>query len=101
MVVEDDVEIGAGTTVDRGTLGDTRIGRGTKIDNLVQIGHNCVIGEQVIIVAQVGLAGSTTVERGAVLLGQAGVVGSPHHRSRRSRRSAEPGCTRTCPPARG
>jgi len=75
VVVEDDVEIGAGSTVDRGTLGDTRIGRGTKIDNLVQIGHNCVIGEQVIIVAQVGLAGSTVVERGALLLGQAGVVG--------------------------
>jgi UDP-3-O-[3-hydroxymyristoyl] glucosamine N-acyltransferase len=75
VVIGDDVEIGAGSTVDRGTLGDTRIGRGTKIDNLVQIGHNCIVGEQVIIVAQVGLAGSTTVERGAVLLGQAGVVG--------------------------
>jgi UDP-3-O-[3-hydroxymyristoyl] glucosamine N-acyltransferase len=75
VVVGDDVEIGAGTTVDRGTLGDTRIGRGTKIDNLVQIGHNCSIGEQVIIVAQVGLAGSTTVERGAVIMGQAGAAG--------------------------
>jgi len=75
VVVGDDVEIGAGTTVDRGTLGDTRIGRGSKIDNLVQIGHNCRIGEQVIIVAQVGLAGSTTVERGAVIMGQAGAAG--------------------------
>jgi UDP-3-O-[3-hydroxymyristoyl] glucosamine N-acyltransferase len=75
VVVEDDVEIGAGTTVDRGTLGDTRIGRGSKIDNLVQIGHNCSIGEQVLIVAQVGLAGSTTVERGAVIMGQAGAAG--------------------------
>lgn len=75
VVIEDDVEIGAGSTVDRGSLGDTRIGRGTKVDNLVQIGHNCSIGEQVIIVAQVGLAGSTTVENGAVLLGQAGAVG--------------------------
>jgi UDP-3-O-[3-hydroxymyristoyl] glucosamine N-acyltransferase len=75
VVVEDDVEIGAGTTVDRGTLGDTHIGRGTKIDNLVQIGHNCTIGEQVVIVAQVGLAGSTTVERGAVIMGQAGAAG--------------------------
>jgi len=75
VVVEDDVEIGAGSTVDRGTLGDTRIRRRPEIDNLVQIGHNCVIGEQVIIVAQVGLAGSTVVERGAVLLGQAGVAG--------------------------
>jgi UDP-3-O-[3-hydroxymyristoyl] glucosamine N-acyltransferase len=75
VVVEDDVEIGSGTTVDRGTLGETRIGRGSKIDNLVQIGHNCRIGEQVLIVAQVGLAGSTTVERGAVILGQAGAAG--------------------------
>jgi UDP-3-O-[3-hydroxymyristoyl] glucosamine N-acyltransferase len=75
VVVGDDVEIGAGTSVDRGTLGDTRIGRGSKIDNLVQIGHNCSIGENVIIVAQVGLAGSTTVERGAVILGQAGAAG--------------------------
>ena len=71
----DDVEIGANTTVDRGTLGDTCIGRGTKIDNLVQIGHNCTIGEDVVILAQVGLAGSTRVEDGAVLLGQAGVAG--------------------------
>jgi UDP-3-O-[3-hydroxymyristoyl] glucosamine N-acyltransferase len=75
VVVGDDVEIGAGTTVDRGTLEDTRIGRGSKIDNLVQIGHNCIIGEQVIIVAQVGLAGSTIVERGAVIMGQAGAAG--------------------------
>ncbi|MFQ5416580.1 MAG: UDP-3-O-(3-hydroxymyristoyl)glucosamine N-acyltransferase [Myxococcota bacterium] len=75
VVLEDDVEIGAGTTVDRGTLGDTRIGRGSVIDNLVQIGHNCRIGERVIIVAQVGLGGSTIVEDGAVLLGQTGVTG--------------------------
>jgi UDP-3-O-[3-hydroxymyristoyl] glucosamine N-acyltransferase len=73
--VGDDVEIGACTTVDRGSLGETRIGRGSKIDNQVQIGHNCVLGEQVIIAAQVGLAGSTVVEDGAVILGQAGVVG--------------------------
>jgi UDP-3-O-[3-hydroxymyristoyl] glucosamine N-acyltransferase len=75
VVVEDDVEIGANTTVDRGTLGDTRIGRAAKIDNLVQIAHNCTIGERVIIVAQAGLGGSTTVEAGAVVLAQAGVVG--------------------------
>jgi UDP-3-O-[3-hydroxymyristoyl] glucosamine N-acyltransferase len=75
VVVGDDVEIGAATAIDRGALGDTRIGRGTKIDNLVQIGHNCTIGEQVIIVAQVGLSGSTVVEDGAVVLGQAGSAG--------------------------
>jgi UDP-3-O-[3-hydroxymyristoyl] glucosamine N-acyltransferase len=75
VVVEDDVEIGANSTVDRGTLGDTRIGRGTKIDNLVQIGHNCQIGERVVIVAQVGVSGSTEVGTGSALLGQAGVAG--------------------------
>jgi UDP-3-O-[3-hydroxymyristoyl] glucosamine N-acyltransferase len=75
VVLEDDVDIGANTTIDRGTLGDTRIGRGTKIDNLVQIGHNCQIGENVTIVAQVGLAGGVRVEDGAFLLGQAGIPG--------------------------
>lgn len=72
--IGDDVEIGAGTTVDRATTGTTRIGRGTKIDNLVQIGHNVCIGEQAIIVAQVGISGSVTVGDGAVLAGQAGVA---------------------------
>jgi UDP-3-O-[3-hydroxymyristoyl] glucosamine N-acyltransferase len=75
VVVEDDVEIGANSTVDRGTLGDTRIGRGTKIDNLVQIGHNCRIGERVVIVAQAGIAGSTEVGDDCVILAQAGVAG--------------------------
>ena len=56
--IEDDVEIGANTTIDRGALGETRIGRGTKIDNLVHIAHNCMIGEDVIIAAQMGIAGS-------------------------------------------
>jgi UDP-3-O-[3-hydroxymyristoyl] glucosamine N-acyltransferase len=74
VVIGDDVEIGAGTTVDRGSLGDTRIGAGSKIDNLVQVAHNCEIGEDVLIVAQVGLAGSTRVERGAILMAQAGVA---------------------------
>jgi UDP-3-O-[3-hydroxymyristoyl] glucosamine N-acyltransferase len=74
VVIEDDVEIGANTTVDRGTLGATRIGSGTKIDNLVQVGHNVVIGRRVIIAAQVGLSGSVTIEDGAVLGGQAGVA---------------------------
>ena len=75
MIIDDDVEIGANTTVDRGALGDTRIGRAAKIDNLVQIAHNCVIGEEVIIIAQAGLSGSTVVERGAVVMAQAGIVG--------------------------
>jgi UDP-3-O-[3-hydroxymyristoyl] glucosamine N-acyltransferase len=75
VVIEDDVEIGANTTIDRGSLGETRIGRNTKIDNLVQIAHNCVIGEGVLIAAQVGLAGSTRVEQGAILMGQVGVAG--------------------------
>jgi UDP-3-O-[3-hydroxymyristoyl] glucosamine N-acyltransferase len=75
VVVEDDVEIGANSTVDRGTLGDTRIGRGTKIDNLVQIAHNCQIGERVLIAGQAGVAGSTRIEDDSVLLGQVGISG--------------------------
>lgn len=70
-----DVEIGANTTVDRGSIGDTVVGDGTKIDNLVQIGHNCRIGRHVIIISQVGISGSTRVGDGAVLAGQAGVQG--------------------------
>lgn len=73
--IEDDVEIGANVTIDRAALGVTRIGRGTKIDNLVQIGHNVDIGERCIIVAQVGIGGSTKVGDDAVLAGQAGLVG--------------------------
>ena len=73
LVIEDDVEIGANTTIDRGALGETRIGRGTKIDNLVHIGHNCRIGRNVLIVAQVGISGSCVVEDGAVLAGQVGL----------------------------
>jgi UDP-3-O-[3-hydroxymyristoyl] glucosamine N-acyltransferase len=71
----DDVEVGANSTVDRGSLGDTRVGRGTKIDNLAHIGHNCVIGENCFIVAQVGIAGSTVVGDGARIGGQAGLAG--------------------------
>jgi UDP-3-O-[3-hydroxymyristoyl] glucosamine N-acyltransferase len=73
--IGDDVEIGANSTVDRGTLGDTRIGRGTKIDNLVQIAHNCTLGEDCLVVAQVGVAGSTVLESGVVVLAQAGIAG--------------------------
>jgi len=74
VLVEDDVEIGANTTVDRATLGQTIIRRGTKIDNLVQVGHNVEIGEHSIIVAQVGISGSCRVGRGVVLAGQVGVA---------------------------
>jgi UDP-3-O-[3-hydroxymyristoyl] glucosamine N-acyltransferase len=72
--IEDDVEIGANTTVDRATLGETVIGAGTKIDNLVQIGHNVRVGRHVIIVAQTGIAGSVVVEDGVILGGQVGVA---------------------------
>jgi UDP-3-O-[3-hydroxymyristoyl] glucosamine N-acyltransferase len=75
VVIEDDVEIGACSCVDRGTLGVTRIGRGSKIDNLVQIGHNVQIGEDTIIVSQVGIAGSTTIGKNCTFGGQSGVVG--------------------------
>jgi UDP-3-O-[3-hydroxymyristoyl] glucosamine N-acyltransferase len=73
LVIEDDVEIGANTTIDRGALDETRIGRGTKIDNLVHIGHNCQIGEDVVIAAQTGLSGSIVIENGVVLGGQVGI----------------------------
>jgi UDP-3-O-[3-hydroxymyristoyl] glucosamine N-acyltransferase len=75
VVIEDNVEVGANSTIDRAALGETRIGRGTKIDNLVQIGHNVQVGENSIIVAQVGIAGSTTLGKGVVLAGQVGVAG--------------------------
>ncbi len=73
LVIEDDVEIGANTTIDRGALDETRIGRGTKIDNLVHVGHNCQIGEDVVIAAQTGLSGSIVIENGVVLGGQVGI----------------------------
>jgi UDP-3-O-[3-hydroxymyristoyl] glucosamine N-acyltransferase len=73
--IEADVEIGCNTTVDRGSIGDTVVGQGSKIDNLVQIGHNCRIGRHVVIISQVGISGSTRVGDGAVLAGQAGVGG--------------------------
>jgi len=75
VVIEDDVEIGACTCIDRGTLGDTRIARGTKIDNLVQIGHNTVVGEDCILVAQVGISGSTVIGRHCTFGGQSGSAG--------------------------
>ena len=76
-LIEDDVEIGANTTIDRGSIDDTVVGAGTKIDNLVQIAHNVRVGRVCLIMAQVGIAGSVRVEDGAMLLGQVGVSG--HH----------------------
>jgi UDP-3-O-[3-hydroxymyristoyl] glucosamine N-acyltransferase len=76
-VVEDDVEIGANTTIDRGSIDDTVIGAGTKIDNLVHVAHNVRIGRLCLIMAQVGVAGSVRLGDGCVLAGQVGVSG--HH----------------------
>lgn len=73
LEIEDDVAIGANATIDRGALDVTRIGRGTKIDNLVHIGHNCQIGENVVIAAQAGFSGSITIEDNVVIGGQVGV----------------------------
>ena len=73
--IDDDVEIGSNTSIDRGTLGATRIGKGTKIDNLVQIAHNVQTGQNCIIVSQVGISGSTKIGNGVMLAGQVGLVG--------------------------
>src|SRR6185503_11520109 len=72
VLIEDDVELGAHTCVDRAALGQTRIGRGTKLDNMVHVGHNCDIGERVIIAAQTGISGSVTIEDDVVIGGQVG-----------------------------
>jgi UDP-3-O-[3-hydroxymyristoyl] glucosamine N-acyltransferase len=73
VVIEDDVEIGAGTCIDRGTLGETRIGRGSKLDNLIQVGHNAAIGANCLIVSQVGVGGSSFVGDRVVIGGQSGL----------------------------
>src|SRR5438270_6734123 len=73
--IEDDVEVGAGTTIDRASVGETRIARGAKIDNLVQVGHSCTVGEDSLLCAQVGLAGSSRIGRRVILAGQVGVAG--------------------------
>lgn len=78
VVIDNDVEIGANSTVDRAVFGSTHIGTGTKIDNLVQIGHNCELGEACIMVAQSGLAGSTTLGRNVVMGGQSATAGHLH-----------------------
>jgi len=75
VVLEDDVEVGANSTIDRGTIGETRIRRGAKIDNLVQVGHASLVGENSLLCAQVGLAGSSKIGRNVILTGQVGVAG--------------------------
>lgn len=75
VVIEDDVEIGANTAIDRPAVGETRIGQGSKIDNLVQIAHGVTVGRHVLLAAQVGVAGSSTIEDGVTLAGQVGVAG--------------------------
>lgn len=74
LVIEDDVEIGANTTVDRGALGETRIGKGSKLDNLVHVGHNVRIGRNVVIAAQTGISGSSVIEDHAIIAGQVGIA---------------------------
>src|SRR6185295_10649400 len=74
VIIQDDVEIGAGSTIDRGAIRDTVIGEGTKIDNLVQIGHNVVIGRHCVIVAQTGISGSSTLEDFVALGARVGVT---------------------------
>ena len=78
LVIEDDVEIGANSTIDRGALKETRIRRGVKIDNLVHIGHNCDIGEDVVLAALTGISGSSSVGKGAVIAGQVGIGDHAH-----------------------
>jgi len=75
VVVEDDVEVQANSCIDRASVGETRIGRGVKVDNLVQVGHGTHVGEDALLCAQVGLAGSTEIGKRAILTGQVGVVG--------------------------
>jgi UDP-3-O-[3-hydroxymyristoyl] glucosamine N-acyltransferase len=75
VVIDDDVEIGANTTIDRATMGDTHIHRGVKIDNLVQIAHNVIIGENTVIAAQTGISGSTKIGKNCMLAGQVGIAG--------------------------
>jgi UDP-3-O-[3-hydroxymyristoyl] glucosamine N-acyltransferase len=78
VIIQDDVEIGAGSTIDRGANRDTVIGEGTKIDNLVQIGHNVVIGRHCVIVSQVGISGSCVIDDFVAIGGQVGLAGHLH-----------------------
>ena len=78
VVLEDDVEIGANAAIDRARFGETRVCRGVKVDNLVQIAHNCVIGEDSVLCGQMGMAGSTTLGKRVVCAGQVGLGGHLH-----------------------
>lgn len=96
LIIGDDVEVGANTTIDRGTLAPTRIGNGVKFDNLVHIAHNVEIGDNTLVVAQVGVSGSTKVGRSVILAGQAGVGG--HLRiGDRAKVGAQAGVTKSIP----
>jgi UDP-3-O-[3-hydroxymyristoyl] glucosamine N-acyltransferase len=75
VVIEDNVEVQANSCIDRASIGETRIRRGAKIDNLVQVAHSCDVGENTLLCSQVGLAGSTEIGKNAILAGQVGVVG--------------------------
>jgi len=90
VIIQDDVEIGACTTIDRGALGDTVVGEGSKLDNLVMIAHNCRIGRHCVIAGQTGLAGSVVLEDGVVLAGQVG-LGDHSHVGARARMGARSG----------
>ncbi|HET7879236.1 MAG TPA: UDP-3-O-(3-hydroxymyristoyl)glucosamine N-acyltransferase [Acetobacteraceae bacterium] len=97
VVLEDDVEVGANTTIDRGALHDTRIGAGSRLDNLVQIGHNVHLGRGCVIVSQAGISGSTVLEDHVMVAGQAGLTG--HLRiGRRARIGAQAGVMADVPP---
>jgi UDP-3-O-[3-hydroxymyristoyl] glucosamine N-acyltransferase len=78
LVIEDDVELGANVTIDRGALAETRVRRGAKFDNLVHVGHNCDVGEDAILVSLTGVSGSSTIGRGAILAGQVGIGDHAH-----------------------
>jgi UDP-3-O-[3-hydroxymyristoyl] glucosamine N-acyltransferase len=99
VVVEDDVEIGANTCVDRGALGDTRIGAGTRIDNLVQVAHNVRMGENCLLAGQAGISGSTRLGRGVMMAGQSGIVGHVSLGDG-SRVAAKSAVTKDVPPGR-
>ena len=88
-VLESDVEVQANSCIDRASIGETRIGRGVKIDNLVQVGHGSAVGEHTLLCAQVGLAGSTVVGKNVILAGQVGRRRTLQHRRRRHRDRAE------------
>ena len=97
VVIEDDVEIGANVTIDRAALGETRVGRGVKIDNLVQVAHNVTLGDHTVMAAQAGIAGSTKIGQWAALGGQAGLVGHIEVGDR-AQIGAQSGVTASVPP---